>query len=268
MISDNKKDWPKISIVMPSYNQSNFIEKSIQSVISQDYQNKEFILIDGGSDDGTVEIIEKYSDKFDYFVSESDRCQNEAVNKGMLKATGDYIGWLNSDDTYEPNALNKVGEYLRENPEIDLLYGQATHMDKEGNVLSWHAEPYDEDRLFHHRDIIPTQACFFRRKCLAYTGMLDTSLKWNGDWDLWRKFAKYFEVSFLDEHLGNWRIHDESISYGEDRRLRSLETLKSAHTHSKRLIAPIEIRLIPYVLIDLLHLRPRLRKVRDFIFSN
>jgi len=258
---------PKISIVMPSYNQVKFIEESILSVIKQGYPKKEFLIIDGGSTDGSIEIIKKYAEKIDYFVSEKDFCQNHAVNKGFLKATGDYIAWLNSDDTYEEGALRKVGNYLVNHPEVDLLYGQAAQITLEGNFIGWHAEPYNKYRLFHCRDIIPTQACFFRRSCLAYAGLLDTKLRWNGDWDLWKRIAQKYNVAFLDEYLANWRIHKESISYGYN--INSLhcdlETIRCARKYSRMVISPIEIKILPCVIIDFLRLRPFLRKIRDKI---
>ena len=260
-------DLPKISIVMPSLNQARYIEEAILSVVEQDYPNLEFLIIDGGSTDGTLEIIEKYKDRIDYFISEPDRCQNHAVNKGFLHATGDYIGWLNSDDKYEPNALMIVGQYLSEHPDVDLLYGRAAHINAAGKILSWHGEPYDKDKLFHHRDIIPTQACFFRRECLAYVGLLDCSLRWNGDWDLWRRIAKHYRVEYIDEHIGNWRIYPGTISYGKgvNNLARELETIRSARKHSDRFLTAIELKNWPWVVIDFFRLRPFLRWLRDWI---
>lgn len=263
----NLNDLPKISIVMPSLNQVQYVEEAILSVVRQEYPRLEFLLIDGGSTDGSLEIIEKYADKIDCFISEPDFCQNHAVNKGFLRATGDFIGWTNSDDKYEPEALMKVGQYLSEHPDVDLLYGQAATIDADGQVLSWHAEPYDKNRLFHHRDIIPTQACFFRRECLAYVGLLDTSLRWNGDWDLWRRIAKHFKVAYIDEHIGNWRIYHGTTSYGKnvDYLAKGLETIRSARRHSNRLITPIEVKIWPWVVMDFFRLRPILRRVRNKI---
>lgn len=258
-------DLPKISIVMPSLNQAQYVEEAILSVVEQEYPRLEFLVIDGGSTDGALEIIEKYKDRIDYFISEPDRCQNHAVNKGLLRASGDYIGWLNSDDKYEIGALMKVGEYLSKHPDIDLLYGQAAQIDADGKILGWHAEPYDKNRLFHYRDFIPTQACFFRRECLAYVGLLDTSLRWNGDWDLWRRIAKHYKVAYVDEHIGNWRVYRGTISYGKgvNNLARELETIRSARKHSSRILTPIELRIWPWVAIDFFRLRRFLRWVRD-----
>lgn len=263
----NLNDLPKISIVMPSLNQVKYVEEAILSVVRQNYPRLEFLVIDGGSTDGTLEVIEKYKHRIDYFISEPDRCQNHAVNKGLLRASGDYIGWLNSDDKYEVGALMKVGQHLNKHPDIDLLYGQAAQIEAGGEILGWHAEPYDKDRLFRHRDFIPTQACFFRRACLAYVGLLDTSLRWAGDWDLWRRIAKDYKVAYLDEYIGNWRVYHGTVSYGKnvDYLAKDLEGIRSVRKHSGRLITPIEIRIWLWVVIDFFRLRPFLRWVRDRI---
>jgi len=261
-------DLPKISIVMPSLNQARYIEEAILSVVEQDYPGLEFLVIDGGSTDGTLGIIEKYKDRIDCFISEPDRCQNHAVNKGLLLASGDYIGWLNSDDKYELGAIMKVGQYLSKHPDVDLLYGDSARIDASGKLLGWHRTgSYDRKQLFYHRDIIPTQACFFRRECLAYVGLLDCSLRWNGDWDLWRRIATSYKVVYLDEHIGNWRIYHGTISYGTgvNNLARELETIRSARKHSDRFLTPIELRNWPWVVIDFFRLRPVLRRVRKRI---
>ena len=188
------------------------------------------------------------------------------MNKGLLRASGDYIGWLNSDDKYEVGALVKVGEYLTKHPDVDLVYGDSARIDAGGKLLGWHRTgSYDRKELFYHRDIIPTQACFFRRECLAYVGLLDTSLRWNGDWDLWRRIAKSYKVAYLDEHVGNWRIYHGTISYGKsvDQLARELETIRSARRHSDRFLTPIELKIWPWVVIDFFRLRPLLRWGRD-----
>jgi hypothetical protein len=161
----------------------------------------------------------------------------------------------------------KVGQYLSKHPDVDLLYGQAAQIDADGEILGWHAEPYDKNRLFHYRDFIPTQACFFRRECLAYVGLLDTLLRWNGDWDLWRRIAKHYKVAYLDEYIGNWRIYQGTISYGKsvDQLARELETIRSARRHSGWLLTPIELKIWPWVVMDFFRLRPFLRWVRDRI---
>ena len=117
------KNFPKISIVTPSYNQAEFLERTILSVLNQDYPNLEYIIIDGGSTDGSVEIIKKYEKYLAYWVSEKDKGQSDAINKGFQKSTGDILAWLNSDDTYLSGTLFKVVKAFQENPNADLIFG-------------------------------------------------------------------------------------------------------------------------------------------------
>lgn len=128
-------NYPKISIVTPSFNQGHFIEETILSVINQDYPNIEYILIDGGSTDNTIEIIKKYSDRIAYWVSEKDNGQSEAINKGFKVATGEIVGWLNSDDILMPGALTSVMEYFSNHKEIDFLNGYTLVMDIQSKIL-------------------------------------------------------------------------------------------------------------------------------------
>ena len=110
-----KAEYPKITVVTPSFNQAQFLERTILSVLTQNYPNLEYIIIDGGSTDGSVEIIKKYESKLTYWVSEPHRGQSHAINKGWQRATGEIVAWLNSDDTYEPDAIRRVVEFLQKN---------------------------------------------------------------------------------------------------------------------------------------------------------
>lgn len=264
----NARNETKFSIVLPVLNQVEYIEAAIQSVVSQDYSALELLVIDGGSTDGTLEIIDRFSRAIDYFISQKDLCQNHALNRGFLRASGDFIGWLNADDTYEKDAFSRVDAHLTRHPEADLIYGEAGIINERGQLVKLYgARPYDAYTLFCRRDFIPTQSCFFRRDCLSLVGLLDTTLRWNGDWDLWRRIAKHFNIVFLPEHLGNWRQRHGTISFGPqvDYFAKHLETIRSVRTHSSRLVTPIEVRLWPWLLIDGLHLRPILRSVRDWM---
>ena len=126
---------PKISIVTPSLNQAKFLEKTIQSVLAQNYSDLEYIIIDGGSTDGSVEIIKKYQDKIAYWVSEKDRGQSHGINKGFALATGDIFAWLNSDDTYMPGALHTVAEYFSKDSDLDFLYGDVNLINEKSIIL-------------------------------------------------------------------------------------------------------------------------------------
>ena len=183
-------ELPKITVVMPVYNGERFLNEAIQSVLNQNYPNLEFIIVDGSSKDNSLDIISDFGNSVDILLSEQDSGLNHAVNKGILLATGEYICWLNSDDYFYDNALLTVGAYLSENRDIDLLYGDTAQVDINGTFLKWHgAMPFDRDHLIHKRNYIPCQSAFFKKRTLAQIGLLDTSLKWCGDWDLWKRFA-------------------------------------------------------------------------------
>ena len=131
-----KNSHPKISIVMPSYNQAQFIERCILSVINQDYANTELIIIDGGSKDGTVDIIQKYKNKITLWISEKDRGQSDALNKGFKHCKGEIFGWLNSDDIYLPNTFKFIIEALEKNPEKNIFHGDWLEIDSDDKIIS------------------------------------------------------------------------------------------------------------------------------------
>jgi len=133
--NQNTMQWPKISIVMPSYNQARFIERAIVSVLEQDYDNRELIIVDGGSTDGSVHIIRKYASHLAWWVSEKDRGQTHALNKGFRRTSGDVTGWLNSDDMYTPGALRRIAEEFRVDPELDIVYGNKYSIDEHDRVV-------------------------------------------------------------------------------------------------------------------------------------
>jgi glycosyltransferase involved in cell wall biosynthesis len=126
---------PKISIVTPSFNQGTFLEKTIQSVLSQDYSNLEYIIIDGGSTDNSVEIIKKYAERLSYWVSKPDAGQSDAINKGFRKASGDICAWINSDDVYYPGVLTMIAASFEEHPSVDLLYGYHNDVNEKDEVI-------------------------------------------------------------------------------------------------------------------------------------
>ncbi|MCX6036383.1 MAG: glycosyltransferase family 2 protein, partial [Chloroflexi bacterium] len=154
---------PLVSIVTPSYNQARFLEFTIHSVLEQDYPNIEYILVDGGSTDGSVDILQRYADRFAWWVSENDRGQTDAINKGFARAKGDILAWLNSDDTYEPHAVAEAVEFLRGRPEVGLVYGDTNFIDENGCVVGrFPAAQTDYKRLRRGYVHIPQQASFWR----------------------------------------------------------------------------------------------------------
>lgn len=205
-------NWPKISVVTPSFNQGRFIEKTIRSVLLQNYPNLEFIILDGGSKDESVEIIKKYDQWIDYWVSEKDNGQADAISRGLNRASGEILTWLNTDDYYLPNALYHVANaYLSEKEKgIDVWVGQADKIDQDGRLI-YHAAPPEltkESFLHWRNDHRPPNtgyflqpACFFTREAWEQTGPLKSDLYICLDVDLWLRMVENFKFSPIQKKL-------------------------------------------------------------------
>lgn len=206
----------KITIVTPSFNQGRFIERTIESVLAQrgDFE-LEYLVMDGGSTDETLAILRRHEGRL-RFVSERDRGQSDAINKGFRMATGDVLAWLNSDDTYELGALDAVARVLGEGG-ARWCFGECRIVDEDGREVraaiarykSWVARRYSRMRLVG-RNFIPQPATFFRRDLLAEAGPLDESLHFAMDYDLWLRFAALAEPVFVPGTLASFRWHGRS----------------------------------------------------------
>ncbi len=210
---------PKVSIVTPSYNQAHFLEKTIQSVLSQDYPNLEYIIVDGGSTDGSVEIIRRYADRLAWWVSERDKGQTDALNKGFGRAAGDILAWINSDDTYNPGAIREAVEYLLAHPEAGMVYGDADLIDADGVVLGrFPASQTDYRRLRQGYVHIPQQSSFFRGELWRKVGPLDPSFYFAMDYDLWVRLARQAPLHYIPRLWANFRLHSSGKSVASDDR--------------------------------------------------
>jgi len=208
----NKQVWPKISIVTPSYNQAEFLEKAMLSVLNQNYPNLEYIIIDGGSSDGSVEIIKKYEKFLHYWVSEPDTGQSAAINKGLRIASGDIIGWMNSDDIYLPNAFNACVKILAGKKDIDVIYGNAYRIDQSDEIMAEarYAPFFFTDALYIGVRIV-NHAAFWKKEIMNQVGYLDESLEVMMDREYFLRIAKYGKKFKKIKHfLGAIRIHKES----------------------------------------------------------
>jgi glycosyltransferase involved in cell wall biosynthesis len=199
---------PLVSIITPSYNQAQFLEETIRSVLAQDYPNLEYIIVDGGSTDGSLEIIQRYADRLAWWVSEPDRGQTDALNKGFARARGEVFAWLNSDDTYLPGAISQAVACLETHPQAALVYGDADLVDEQGRVLGpFPARQTDLKHMLRGSVHIPQQASFFRGGLWPKVGPLDPSFYFAMDYDLWLRLAGYGIFVYTPQRWANFRLH-------------------------------------------------------------
>ena len=209
----------RVTIVTPSFNQAPYLEATIQSVLSQDYPEIEYFIMDGGSTDGSLEIIRKYEDRLAGWVSEPDKGQTDAINKGFARATGDVLAWLNSDDTYEPGAVRQAVELMAQHPQISMIYGDCNYIDETGRVIGrFRAAQTDYRRLRQGYVHIPQQASFFRADLVRQVGQLDPTFYFAMDYDLWVRLAKIAPPLYVPHLWANFRLHRDAKTITADDR--------------------------------------------------
>jgi len=203
--------WPRVTIVTPSYNQGEFIEETIRSVLLQGYPNLEYIIMDGGSTDNSVEIIRKYERWLAYWVSEPDRGQSDAINKGWRMATGEVLAYLNSDDIYYPGAIRSAVECFLQHPEVGMVYGDSNIVDETGTVVRRHRlHQMTFPELLDWFDYIPQPTAFLRREVIATVGMTDTRLHYAMDYDLWLRVGLRFGMNYIPQLIASERRHSRA----------------------------------------------------------
>jgi glycosyltransferase involved in cell wall biosynthesis len=201
---------PLITIITPSYNQSRYLEETIRSVLGQDYPAIEYFIIDGGSTDSSVEIIRSYESQISGWVSEKDRGQAEAINKGFKRASGEYIAWLNSDDTYQPGAICAAIETFQKHPEAGIVYGNVLSIDENSQPFNLQTfQPYNLKDLMAF-NIISQPAVFMRRAVLEQAGYLDLDYHLLLDHHLWLRMAALAPMVYIPATLAAARYHAEA----------------------------------------------------------
>jgi glycosyltransferase involved in cell wall biosynthesis len=201
----NGEKWPRVSIVTPSYNQSAYIEETIRSLLLQGYPNLEYMLIDGGSTDGSVEIIRKYAPWLDYWVSEPDRGQSHAINKGFERASGEIVAWINSDDMYTPAALRLASEALTSLPGIAGVYSPCFRIDEGSQVIGYSDAPAFSMEALWRRNYIPQPTVFLKRTALEAAQRLNEDLHFSLDYDLWLRIGLRSEFAMIETPLASFR---------------------------------------------------------------
>jgi glycosyltransferase involved in cell wall biosynthesis len=205
-------------VVTPSFNQAQFLEATIRSVLGQDYPHVEYIVMDGGSTDGSAEIIRKYADRLAYWCSERDGGQSDAIARGFERSTGDILAWLNSDDLYLPGAVSKAARYFELHRDVEALSGGAYCIDAEGRPLRGPGAYTRGVRAsfnrfrFYEQDGVFQPATFWRRSAYDAVGGIDRSLQFIMDRDLFTRLARRRRLARLPELLACFRIHGECKS--------------------------------------------------------
>lgn len=202
--------WPRISLVTPSFNQGRFIVWTVRSVLFQRYPDLEYILMDGGSGDDTVPLLEPYQPYFAHFSSTRDKGQADAINRGLTRATGEIMGWLNSDDLLAPGALFAVAQFFRENPKIDAVYGRRVLIDAQNTVTGYWINRDHSNWLQSRWAMIPQETCFWRRRLFERAGNVDPAFRFALDYDLFSRYMRRGRFAVLPRFLGAFRKHDEA----------------------------------------------------------
>jgi glycosyltransferase involved in cell wall biosynthesis len=240
---------PLVSVITPSLNQRAFIAQTIESVLSQAYPRLEYLVVDGGSTDGTLDVLRGYGARLRW-LSEPDSGQSAAINKGWRMTRGNIVAWLNADDAYLPGAIQKVAAFFQTHPQIAAVYGDCDYVDADGQLIRpYPTRPYNYVALVQSAsNFIPQPAAFIRRSVMETLGGLDESLHCVMDFDYWLRLGAQFEMAYLPERLATLRLHASAKS------LRAIGQF-----------GPELIRLYQR-LFELPHLPPAVRRLRAEAF--
>jgi glycosyltransferase involved in cell wall biosynthesis len=218
--------------VTPSYNQAQYIEATIKSVLDQDYPNLEYIVIDGGSDDGSVEVIQNHADQLAYWVSEPDSGQTEALIKGFKRSSGEIMCWLNSDDLLMPGTLHEVAAVFARKPNWQVVYGDDLLIDPEGRVILVEKEiGFNRFIWMYHFNYIPQPSTFWRRSIYERVGGLDARWDLAMDADLWIRFAEHTDLHHVPRVWSQFRVYPDQ----KNQRLRTKSDAEDALIRSRYL---------------------------------
>jgi glycosyltransferase involved in cell wall biosynthesis len=225
-------DLPLVSVVTPSFNQGGWIEEAIRSVLDQDYPHIEYLVMDGGSSDGTLDVLRRYDGRF-VWTSGPDGGQAQALRTGFARTRGDILGWLNADDAYQPGTIARAVAAFAASPQAGLVFGNAEFMDAGGNPLGHAAQvtPLDDARrLLDLGDCVVQPAAFFRRAAYDAVGGLDADLHWTMDYDLWLRLVQRSPARHLDQTLARVRCTPTTkTASGGWKRLAEIEAVVRRH---------------------------------------
>lgn len=257
-----KNELPKISIVTPSFNQGNFLQQCIESVLDQNYPNLEYIIIDGGSTDNSLSIIQNFKSRLTYWVSEPDKGQSDAINKGFMKATGEIVAWLNSDDYYCPGAFEKMLHVYQQNAEAPFYFGDGYRVSKSGEILAnffpKRSLTFNRQALVMGLNYILQPSTFINRSCLEQVGYLNDELEYGMDSDLWMRLSLLGSPQPVCGVLAASREYDTTkTATGSFRRIEELRHISKQHSG---------LEITPGVLLYLLDTLYKFAKKNEDIF--
>ena len=208
---------PRVSLVTPSFNQGAYLAATIRSVLDQKHLNIEYMVIDGGSTDDSVEIIRRYADRLAYWVSEPDGGQADAINRGYRRATGKYVSWINSDDLLPPESVAVAVAFLEANPEIGMVYGNVEHIEADGRPIRMVEPPaFDYQRILTTGiNYVQQSGSLMRRDLFERVGELDVRLHFAMDLDYWLRLGLIAPIAYVPVTLARFRVHENSKSVAQ-----------------------------------------------------
>jgi len=209
---------PLVSVVTPSYNQISFIGRTIESVINQTYPNVEHVIVDGGSRDGTLELLKNYEDKYNMrWISEPDQGQSQAINKGFRMSEGEIIGWVNSDDTLEPDAAERAVNYISINSNVDWVFGDCLVIDENDQILFRQtSQKFDLKKLITEKQYIFQPTVFFNERILKEIGFIDERLHFTMDYDFFIRLGLSYQSRYIPHVMASRRIHSDAKTVKAD----------------------------------------------------
>ncbi|MFH0791980.1 MAG: glycosyltransferase family 2 protein [bacterium] len=246
LVLKKNKSFPKISIITPSYNQGRYLERTILSVLNQNYPNLEYIIIDGGSTDNSVEIIKKYEKYLTYWISEKDKGQSDALNKGFKIAAGEIIGWQNSDDIYLPKTFFKIVDLFDKYKQADIIYGDRLDIDEKDGILGESIfTDFSTTVCLYDGLQLGTQSVFWRKEVFAKIGMLDINLHFAMDYEFFLRAGKRgLKYKYFPYRFGAMRRHREAkteIYSGTPLHNKEKELIDKKYGRIKLLNLPLKI---------------------------
>ncbi|GAB4293386.1 MAG: hypothetical protein Kow0098_14210 [Ignavibacteriaceae bacterium] len=243
-----------VSVIVPSFNSVSFIHDTLSSLIKQTYQNIEIIVIDGGSTDGTIDIIKQFNDNIAYWISEKDSGQSNAINKGFKICKGEIAGWLCSDDILYPDSIEKVVNAFNKNEEIGIVYGDVDKIDEKGEIFRRiKFSELTTDYLLNIRQAVPQQGSFYRTNLLQKVGYLDESLHQVMDFDLFIKLLNCSKGVYLNEPLGQFRMHKTNKSTVQGDIRSALEGYKVRKKYGGKFFSRVTRKIIRRILRHYYH---------------